>query len=428
MRVLAFASQKSGAGKTMLAGHIAVQAQRSGTESVVLLDADPDGSLADWFSLREEDELQVEQASGKDVLAKLQELRDDGVDLVVIDTPPMLLQSIDDSIGAADLVAIPTRPWAHDVAAAGATVELVQSHGKPFVFVVNGVAPDGELSHEVIMGLAQHGPVATVSIPRSLAVIESMLVGQTVMDLPDSPSPASEVARLWDYLEKRLVKTGLVAAQAPPAAASGPEQLERPAAADDIGAALAPSPASEHATAVAVEPKTQAHESAPSAPSPMTPAPSAPPPAAPAPTAAPPSADVVSPEALRRYPRFKYEQPAVLVVNDKPLDCLVHDISAGGALVIVVGEVNVGDHVTLSLDSIGKLQAEVRHRDGDRAGLRFIVDPKQQLFLVKHLSAVIASASTTVQNATMRPGADQSSPGESTADRNGGSGWSRKSG
>lgn len=394
MRVLAFASQKSGAGKTTLAGHIAVQAQRSGTKSVVLVDADPDGSLADWFSLREQDELQVEQASGKELVTILQELRSDGVELVVIDTPPALNQSIEEPILAADLVAIPTRPWAHDLDAAGATVELVQNHGKPFVFVVNGTAPDEDLSHDVVMSLAQHGTVASVSIPRSLAVLESMLAGQTVMDLPDAPAPASEVARLWDYLSKRLEKSG----------GSGIEALlsrsftapDSPNAAAEAQAAPPP-PAPQSSEPAATPPAPQSPEPAPTVSLEVTPASHLVVPATPSAEAI--SDEVVNPEALRRYPRFRYEQPAILIFNDKPMDCVVNDISAGGALVIASGDFKVGDRVTLSLDSIGKLQAEVRHRDGDKTGLRFIVDPKQQLFLVKHLSAVIASASTTVRDA-----------------------------
>jgi hypothetical protein len=119
-----------------------------------------------------------------------------------------------------------------------------------------------------------------------------------------------------------------------------------------------------------------------------------------APTAAPaPANGGPSPEALRRYPRFKYEQPAILLVGDGQVDCVVHDISAGGALIAVSRTLKVGETVILALDSIGKLPAEIRHSDGGRAGLRFIIDPKQQLFLVKHLSAVIAAASTTVATA-----------------------------
>lgn len=400
MRVLAFASQKSGAGKTTLAGHIAVQAQRAGTKPVVLVDVDPDASLTDWFALREDDDepLKVARSNLKDLSSKLQQLRADGVKLVVIDTPPTLHQSIDESIAAADLVAIPTRPCAHDLAAASATVEVVQSHGKPFVFVVNGTEPEGELTPEVVMALAQHGSIATVAIPRSVAMLETMMDGRTVMELPDNPAPASEVAKLWDYLAKRLMKSGLTAgagdSQAPAPPTIAIKMFETSAPAEDAD----DEPAGTKAAAplkMALTPKPEAV------------APAAEPPAAPtAPAAAPaPANGGPNPEALRRYPRFKYEQPAILIVSDGQVDCVVHDISAGGALIAVSKSLKVGDSVTLALDSIGKLPAEIRHCDGGRAGLRFIIDPKQQLFLVKHLSAVIAAASTTVPTGDGHAGA-----------------------
>ncbi len=327
MRILAFASQKSGAGKTTLAGHVAVQAQRSGIASVAAIDADPDGSLADWCALREGPSPTLARATPDELPARLDRLRQDGVELVVIDTPPALIHPIGRTIAAADLVAIPTRPCAHDLQAAGATVELVLGQGKPFVFVVNGAAPDGELTSEVVMALAQHGTVAQVTIPRSVAFTESMIDGRTVMELGVEPSPAPDVARLWDYLAKRLAANG------PAAAASAPAPAATPA----------------------------------------------------------PDREAANPEQMRRYPRFNYEQPAMLAVGGREVDCIVHDISAGGALIRVGGDVAVGNAVTLVLPAIGRLAAEVRHRDGDKAGLRFTIDPQHQLALVKQLSAVVTA-------------------------------------
>jgi chromosome partitioning protein len=353
MRVLAFASQKSGAGKTTLAGHIAVQAQRAGTASVALIDADPDGSLADWCKLREGPTPKVTRAALPDIPARLDKLRQDGVDLVVIDMPPALNHPLADSLAAADLVAIPTRPCAHDLEAAGATVELVAGQGKPFVFVVNGAAPDGELTPDVVMALAQHGTVARVSIPRSAAFMESMVDGRTVMELtaappPDAasaPSPGLDIARLWEYLASRLPQHG---AEAEPAAAAPSADATAPVAAKpatDMGSII-----EQHA---------------------------------------------LRPEQLRRYPRFTYEQAATLAIGEREVECIVHAISAGGALISAGVELGVGDTVVLQLKSIGPLRAEVRHRDGDRAGLRFTLDPKDQLGLVKHLSAIVAAGTAS---------------------------------
>jgi len=339
MRVLAFASQKSGAGKTTLAGHVAIQARRAGVKSVALLDTDPEGSLADWCALREGETPKYARAALKDLAARLDKLRQDGTELVIIDTPPTLHGAIDPSIAAADLVAIPARPCNHDLLAAGATVELVEGHGKPFVFVVNGTAADAELTPEVVLALAQHGTVATVTIPRHIGFVESMIDGRTVMELPIEASPAPDVAALWDYLSKRLPKADGTAAPRPLAGAIAPEPGPAPAAASNPVAETKPA----------------------------------------------------NPEAMRRYPRFNYEKPAKLMVGDGEVDCIVHDISAGGSLIRVGRDIKVGDTVTLVLDGIGRLPAEVRHRENDRAGLRFILDPKQQLGLVKNLSTLVAA-------------------------------------
>ena len=53
MRILTLASQKGGAGKTTLAAHIAVEAERAGAGPVALIDLDPQGSLAAWWNSRE---------------------------------------------------------------------------------------------------------------------------------------------------------------------------------------------------------------------------------------------------------------------------------------------------------------------------------------------------------------------------------------
>ena len=52
MKVIVFANQKGGAGKTTLTGHLAVQAEQEGLGPVALMDSDPQGSLAEWWNER----------------------------------------------------------------------------------------------------------------------------------------------------------------------------------------------------------------------------------------------------------------------------------------------------------------------------------------------------------------------------------------
>ena len=81
MRVLALASQKGGSGKTTLSGHLAVEAQRSGAGPVVLIDIDPQGSLADWWNEREDDMPAFAQTTVARLAADLEVLRQQGFKL-----------------------------------------------------------------------------------------------------------------------------------------------------------------------------------------------------------------------------------------------------------------------------------------------------------------------------------------------------------
>ena len=164
MRVLALASQKGGSGKTTLSGHLAVQAQRAGAGPVVLIDIDPQGSLADWWNEREAEFPAFAQTTVARLAADLEMLRQQGFRLAVIDTPPAITMAIQSVIAVAELIVIPTRPSPHDLRAVGATVDLCDRAGKPLLFVVNGATPKAKITYEAAVALSQHGTVAPVTL------------------------------------------------------------------------------------------------------------------------------------------------------------------------------------------------------------------------------------------------------------------------
>src|SRR3546814_14297525 len=79
---------KGGSGKTTLSGHLAVQAQYAGAGPVVLIDIDPQGSLADWWNEREAEYPAFAQTTVACLAADLEILRQQGFNLAVLDTPP----------------------------------------------------------------------------------------------------------------------------------------------------------------------------------------------------------------------------------------------------------------------------------------------------------------------------------------------------
>lgn len=206
MRVIAFASQKGGSGKTTLSGHIAVEAERQGAGPVVMMDIDPQGSLADWWNEREAPMPAFAQTSVSRLAADLEDLRSRGFKLAVIDTPPAITLAIQSVVSVADLVVIPTRPSPHDLRAAGATVDLVERSGKPLVFVVNAATARAKISFEAAVALSQHGTVAPVMVHNRTDFAASMIDGRTVMEVDPKGKSAKEVELLWGYLADRLNK------------------------------------------------------------------------------------------------------------------------------------------------------------------------------------------------------------------------------
>ncbi len=206
MRVLALASQKGGSGKTTLSGHLAVQAQRAGAGPVVLIDIDPQGSLADWWNEREAEMPSFAQTTVARLAADLEVLRQQGFKLAIIDTPPAITMAIQSVIQVAELIVIPTRPSPHDLRAVGATVDLCERSGKPLLFVVNAATPKARITHEAAIALSQHGTVAPITVHHRTDFAASMIDGRTVMEVDGKSRSANEIVELWTYIWDRLEK------------------------------------------------------------------------------------------------------------------------------------------------------------------------------------------------------------------------------
>ena len=227
MRVVVFASQKGGAGKTTLCGHVAVQADMVDAGPVALIDTDPQGSLAEWWNTREAETPLFVGTHFANLGSDLEELRKQGVMLVFIDTPPAVTDTIREVVGHADLVVIPTRPSPHDLRAVGATVDIIEDRDKQMIFAVNAATVRAKITGEAAVALSQHGTVAPVTVHQRVDFATSMIDGRTVMEMnPDSRS-AAEIGALWQYISTRLGKIERRMVQQP---YDGPDRRTHPQA------------------------------------------------------------------------------------------------------------------------------------------------------------------------------------------------------
>ncbi len=204
MLVVAIASQKGGSGKTTLAGHLAVEAEKAGAGPVALIDTDPQGSLAQWWNARVEKSPAFAKVAVSRLETALQDLKGSGIRLVVVDTPPAVTDDISHVIAHADLVIVPTRPSPHDIRAVGATVDLAEAHDKPLIFVVNGATARARITGETAVALSQHGTVSPVTVHNRVDFAASMVDGRTVGEVAAQSQSAKEVADLWTYVQRRL--------------------------------------------------------------------------------------------------------------------------------------------------------------------------------------------------------------------------------
>jgi chromosome partitioning protein len=198
-RVIAVCSQKGGVGKTTIAAHLAVRAAMTGEGPVLLVDADPQGSLSEWWKVRADRAMALDTIKTDDLAVEVGTIRKRGAALAIIDTPPALTASIARVMAGADLVLIPARPSPHDLRAIGATVDLVRRAGKPFLFIVNGAANRAHITAECVAALSEHGRVAPSILYQRTEWASSMINGRTVLETGPAGRSAREVTDLWEY-------------------------------------------------------------------------------------------------------------------------------------------------------------------------------------------------------------------------------------
>jgi chromosome partitioning protein len=203
MHTLTLAASKGGVGKTTLTSALAVEAAKK--LHVGLYDLDPQQSLARWHELRDDgDRISIIEArSTEEALAVATE---QGCDLLIIDTPPALMLAIQPAIEVADLVVIPCKPSPIDVESIDPTVELAQTAGRPFVFVVNMVPTQGGagLTKGTREFLKFNGDVMPQAVSQRLPYTAAMASGQSGPEVERDKKCAGEIQTLWRAISRKL--------------------------------------------------------------------------------------------------------------------------------------------------------------------------------------------------------------------------------
>jgi len=208
-KTLAVLSRKGGAGKTTLTAHLGVLAHEAGLR-VLMLDADPQGSLSYWSDLREAEQPEIHTCTPTEVPELIKTATNVGFDLVLVDSAPAHSSDISLLAKHSDYVVIPTRPALFDIAAVGATIEIITALKKRGCIVLNATqAPRGvgeaSLTTDARAALADEGlPVAPFSVAQRAVLGRSLISGSAVTETEPKGKASSELRKLWQWIEGEL--------------------------------------------------------------------------------------------------------------------------------------------------------------------------------------------------------------------------------
>ncbi len=208
MNIITMASRKGGAGKSTLTAHLAAYCHKIG-ERCVVIDADPQGSVSLWHSLRADGQPPL-MSGARGIERALTSAMVDGYKWAFIDTAASMWVVAQEAIRAATLVLVPARPGFFDLNAVRETVATARARNKPYAVVLNATPPKrGEKEAPAVaqsraffdkLGI----PVWAGQISQRAGYVLTLAAGASICELTPDSVATSEVARLWTAVERSV--------------------------------------------------------------------------------------------------------------------------------------------------------------------------------------------------------------------------------
>lgn len=163
MKVLTVSHQKGGVGKTTLAMNLAA-CLRLANLNVAIMDTDLQGSLSAIA-----DDLKDIQFVPPEEIANISSMT---YDILIIDTPPYLMDSLSDLFSISDYILIPSKIGFYDVLAIRATLEIIKQVKKR----------NKSLKHGVVLNMMKSRTSITEDIKNLLIEYGAPVLNTMIMD------------------------------------------------------------------------------------------------------------------------------------------------------------------------------------------------------------------------------------------------------
>lgn len=211
--IISLLNQKGGVGKTTLSINLATAFSKM-NNTVLLIDADSQGSALDWATLREADPLFSVIGLSKPIIHKELPKIAKNFDIVIIDGPPRISDVAKSAIVASDLVLMPVQPSPYDVWAASDVVQLFNEVQDPIkeyktiekAFVINRKIKKTALGRDIIEALSPHNiAVLDSHVCQRVAFAESAARGSSVLEYDIDKQACEEVNLLTQEIVEKFM-------------------------------------------------------------------------------------------------------------------------------------------------------------------------------------------------------------------------------
>lgn len=201
MHVILIATQKGGAGKSTLAAHFGALAALDG--KTLLVDADPQGSLTDWYTSRQAETPLLVQAEASTIGGILDTAEGEGVAWTIIDSAPHNAPLMASLMSRASVTVVPVRPGPFDLKAAGATLSMARTLKAPIACIINAAPPITRENEPSVVAEARQvltsmgAPVLPGQVSQRASFSHALITGQSVTEYDPDGRAASEIAVMW---------------------------------------------------------------------------------------------------------------------------------------------------------------------------------------------------------------------------------------
>jgi chromosome partitioning protein len=212
MAIIAISGRKGSIGKTTIAANLAAELIALG-RAVVVLDADPQGSLVAWAGLGNGVLSTLVKAIDANNPARFRAAAQQAAGVaerVIIDTPPGFTDPALLAGLLADLMLVPAGPSSLDIMAVRDTINLghqarkERGNRKPVLRLVPSKVTNTRLGYELESSLRELGEQVLPGIGQRAAVAEAALTGLTVREFARTSRAAAEFAALTKAVERAL--------------------------------------------------------------------------------------------------------------------------------------------------------------------------------------------------------------------------------